>query len=696
METDAAQRALQCAAHNAVAAARVLPSTFRGAVSRVEEQHQEYRRAAYVIESRAVRLDVAAAHRTRKADAGSCPDPKRVDPWKVDPRSLPGETRRVAVCPGCEGSKKEVCSPCGGHGSVRCGECGGGGRVMGQRGPKNCPSCRGTGARRCNGCNGRGLVTCSPCEGLGRVWAWLEIDESRRTQVLAHPKSGAATLHEELEHPLDLERDPSMFPSALVSDTGWGLDMPGGLAPELIVGIDPFSDRIAARRLQVFRSAVFHCHYELLTGSGAVQVAGRRPQVLPESQWSPWRRRWVWSLAAGALTLLLAIVYRSAFASRAEWFAMHPGADAVLQLGFAAALLSVAAMAGYCLPSRARAWLRFRLPIAGVAGTWLWMLLIWLTATPSAESVRAGARQGDFEAARREARAIEVVDGPTEELRLAVEELEAAEAEAERLRRLALDEEHLHRVEQAGSVSLAAAEAARPWEFEDNREAAIRGLLQRADTELEELVGLQNRGGLESLAKAIAPFDQARAERIGSYEALAEAFQCRRNGDMRCVLRALAAVRVAKGDTAVGAALDESRQAARKELERRLEEPLLGKSAELDARQDRLRDLLEDAEIYRKLTGEPPPVDEKALRRQLGTVERSLEREEEREEARRLREEKKAAREKVREEAARIRAEAAAERRADRVECCDGTLSPSCRYSQGSLRGCCSHHGGVC
>jgi len=36
------------------------------------------------------------------------------------------------------------------------------------------------------------------------------------------------------------------------------------------------------------------------------------------------------------------------------------------------------------------------------------------------------------------------------------------------------------------------------------------------------------------------------------------------------------------------------------------------------------------------------------------------------------------------------------QRLSDRVECCDGTISPSCRHSQGSLRGCCSHHGGVC
>ena len=29
------------------------------------------------------------------------------------------------------------------------------------------------------------------------------------------------------------------------------------------------------------------------------------------------------------------------------------------------------------------------------------------------------------------------------------------------------------------------------------------------------------------------------------------------------------------------------------------------------------------------------------------------------------------------------------------VRCCDGSASPGCYYG-GSLRGCCSHHGGVC
>ncbi|KYF91870.1 hypothetical protein BE20_13485 [Sorangium cellulosum] len=42
--------------------------------------------------------------------------------------------------------------------------------------------------------------------------------------------------------------------------------------------------------------------------------------------------------------------------------------------------------------------------------------------------------------------------------------------------------------------------------------------------------------------------------------------------------------------------------------------------------------------------------------------------------------------------------EAAEERRQAslRVQCCDGTISPSCLCGRSSYRGCCSHHGGVC
>jgi hypothetical protein len=47
-------------------------------------------------------------------------------------------------------------------------------------------------------------------------------------------------------------------------------------------------------------------------------------------------------------------------------------------------------------------------------------------------------------------------------------------------------------------------------------------------------------------------------------------------------------------------------------------------------------------------------------------------------------------------EAAQARAEKAAVRADASLRCCDGTDSPSCTCGQGSKRGCCSRHGGVC
>lgn len=704
MTTGIQDLALARAAKEAGAVAHILPSTFHAAVTRVEGHDQEYRRTAYSIESRTVRLGVATAHGTKKADIGPRPDPSRVDPWQVDPRTLSDSTRTVAVCPACEGTKKRTCETCGGVGQLRCGECGGGGRVAGQRGLKSCPSCRGKGTRRCTTCNGKGQNKCDVCDGLGRVRAWLEVETSRSTQVRAFPLTGPALLHGELAQASDLDRDPGLFPFPLVSDTGWGSSMPSGLEPELIVQLNPFTDRILARRLQVFRSTVFHCHYEILTGAGVVRVAGHPPQVLPESEWGPWQRRWLVALGVGVSMLVAMGVYVAAFVNRAEWFARQPAPVTIGTLGFVAAVLAGVAAAGYCLPRRARDWPRVRLPLAGVVGAWAWMLLLWIVVTPSPEGVRAAMQRGDLAAAEREAVAVEAVEGSSEDLVEARADLEAAEAEAERQRRQALDDEHLARVERARSVAATAAEVGAGWEFDATRQLAMEHLLRRADAELEALVERNDGDELRQLAETIARFDEARAARARSRSTLAEVAVCRRAQDYPCVVEALGRVQVASGDTAIASALEQAREGARTELDARLREPSFEKSTPMDERKRLLEALLEDAKAYETLTGRSSPLDEEGIQRRIDEAERALEREREAEDKRLEREARKAERAAKREEARRTREEAAAarRRRPDRptwgsgaVECCDGTLSPTCTYGR-SLRGCCSHHGGVC
>lgn len=706
MTTATPEQALACAAATARSAAHILPSTFRAAVTRVDQHQQEYRRTAYVIDSRTVRLGVATAHGTKKAQIAPRPDPRGVDPWQVDPRTLADTTRAIALCPSCEGTKKRPCSPCGGIGQVRCGACGGGGRVAGQRGLKNCPSCRGHGTRRCSVCNGKAENKCETCEGLGRVRAWLELEASRRTEVRAHPLTGPVALHAGLTNEADVERDPSLFPFPLASDTGWARTLPPGLGPELIVTIDPFTDRIASRRLQVFRATVFHCHYETLTGAGVVQVTGLPPQVLPESQWSPWQRRWLVALAAGGLMLVLTTLYIGRFTSRAEWFAHHPIVPPIGFLGFVAALLAIAASAGFCLPRRARGWARFRLPLLGLAGAWACMLLLWLGISPSPEGVRAAIERGDLQAAKREAAAVEADHGASDALLVAVQELNAAEADAELRRRQALDDEHMQRVERSTSVAGAAAEVAAGWELDEARQKATELLLQRADTEMAELFERHEAKALQQLAERLAPYDEPRASRARARQALSEAFACQRHAAFACVAAALERANVAADDPIVASASEELRRAAQAKLEESLKEPSFDKDTPAEVRRDALQVLLDNAKAYADLTGRASALDEEALRRQLAGVERTLEKQRKVAEAEREREakdaerkerdaERKAERAARREEARRARAEAAERRREDRVVCCDGWVS-GCRQSQGSLRGCCSWHGGIC
>ena len=704
MTTDASHTALRHAARRAWSAVRILPSTFRAAVTEIREERQQYRRAAYLIDSRHVRLRTCAARGSRTSEIRPCPDPRLVDPWTIDPSGLPGQTRVLTVCPGCGGNKKVACARCGGAGQLGCRTCGGGGRVMGQRGPKSCPSCRGKGTRRCDGCHGQGKVACSACDGLGRVQAWLEVEQGRRLEVKAHPRTGVALLHPELETGGDLDRDPGLLPVPLLSDTGWGRELPAGLGAELLPSFDAHADRIASRRLQVFESAVHRCGYRLVTGGAEVQVCARPLELLPESEWDPWRRRRYLAVGVGALVLLCTLGYHRAFTGRAEWFAQHAIVGSFLPMGALSAVLATLAAAGLCLPRRAWGWLRVRLPALAIAGIWAWMGLSWLRVQPSSEGARASIQRDELDAARRELRALEVV-GVDDPIAFAevVDSLEARAAELEQQRRRSLDDEHLARVERAGTTSLAIAQLEQPWEHEDSHEAARDLVLARARAELQAMLERHDGRGLGELADAIAPHDEDLAARARSRRKLCEAHACRANGEWRCVVAALAEIDPREGDAEVEQALVLARDQAREGLRERLaEEPSHG-DASLEQQRDAQTARLADARAYLELTGEEPPVDIHEIEGRLATLDRKLEQRRKKEEAQRLREERQAARAARKTEEREARAarkakerEARAAQQADRVQCCDGTTSPSCRYSQGSLRGCCSWHGGVC
>ncbi|MEX1361893.1 MAG: hypothetical protein AB1Z98_02135 [Nannocystaceae bacterium] len=675
----------------------MLPSTFRATVTSVTEGRQQYRRAAYLIDSRHVKLWTRAASGTRKSEIRPCPDPRAVDPWQSDPSTLPGQTETVTTCPPCRGTKKVTCGSCGGPGQYACGNCGGGGRVAGQRGPKNCPSCRGKGTRRCDGCNGRGTVTCPTCEGLGRVRAWLTIEQARRLEVRAHPTGGIARLHPGLESGEDLERDPGLLRVPLVADTGWGRELPPGLGAELLPNIDSHADRIASRRLQVFESDVHHCHYRLVTGSAQVLVCARPLQVLEQSVWTPWRWRRFLSLGVGGLVVVFTIAYLRAFTGRSEWFAQQASADLIMPMGLLSAVFAVLVAAGMCLPKAAWGWVRVRLPAIAFAGIWAAMGLLWLGVQPSVDGIRASIEHGELEAAHQEIAALEAVGvDDTQSLGAVIDALDATEAELERRRRRSLDDEHLDRLRRASATPLAVAVLEQPWEYEDSRDAATDIVLAQARAELEDSFERHDGRGLQALADAIAPYDAQLAARARARQRLCEVYACSANAEWRCVVTALAKVEPVEGDSEVEQALVQARNEASEGLLARMSTDPTDDNASLEHNRDALDARLTNARLYTELTGEPPPFSVNELEQRIGTIERKLDKKRKQEETQRRREEQRQARAARKADERADRAAARAARRADRVQCCDGSPSPSCRYSQGSLRGCCSRHGGVC
>ena len=68
-------------------------------------------------------------HRGRKRISDPSITPDQVDPWCADEKQLAEDSRHVAECPTCDGSKKIDCNTCTGSARVGCVECRGTGQV---------------------------------------------------------------------------------------------------------------------------------------------------------------------------------------------------------------------------------------------------------------------------------------------------------------------------------------------------------------------------------------------------------------------------------------------------------------------------------------------------------------------------------------------------------------------------------------
>jgi hypothetical protein len=672
----------------------MLPGTFRDVViGRGVEQHS-YHRVAYEIERRVVQLQLAPAPGSRQRDVQWLPDPASVDPWGIDPVSLPHSSRALATCPTCEGEKKILCGGCSGEGRITCGTCGGYGRVSGQRGPKNCPRCRAQGTVRCPQCS-RGWVQCSSCRGVGRVTAWLAVEAARSIQIRAFPAGGIATLHENLESLQDFDRDRSAYRIALLSDTGWTHAQAHGLRPELEATLDRFADRCLRQRIQHFGSQVHLFTYTTGTAEGTVRVSGNPPAMLPESNWGPLRRRIGLSMFAGALMLLFALLLTGAYLGRAEWFREHGHAGPIALLALLAAAITPRVIAGLWLPSSRRTFRRTILPVLLWGCLLLGILPLWFVGGPSLDSVHAALAASDVDEARLELAAIERLAPSTPGVDAAKTRLLEVEAERRYQEDLAHDRAQLERIEHAGNAVVATELFARAWRTNEFQPQALETVLATAREDLATSFEQNDEDRLRKLAAAIQPLDPTLAAQAESRAVLARATTCQANEDLACAASNLREWEPAEGDESAIHRADAFRSLLSAELRTVIESTTLD-DENLAARKRALERTLDLAKHHEALTGASTAPSVASLESQLGKTTRNLQVEQEKAEKARAKRQRAEEAKERRAAAARRQAEARQRQLSDRVRCCDGTLSPSCRYSRSSLRGCCSHHGGVC
>lgn len=669
-------------------------------VTRRDAEVQSYRRVAYQIARRTVALQFTPAPGSRAKDLRALPSPAGVDPWGVDPAALPSASEALCTCPVCAGAKKVACPTCGAVGRVPCEECGGVGKVRGQRGVKNCPGCRGQGARKCGACT-KGMVECQPCGGVGRVRAWLELREQTFVQVRAHPLAGVAALHKRLLVPEDLDRPPSDFRVPLAEDSQWIDPLPERLGPELGPELDAVAERVRRMRIQRFASTVYRFTYATRSSEGHVSVSGEPPAALPDSAWGPlWRRLAVVVGAAAGMFFAGGVVVGN-YVQRAPWFATEGNAGPMTWLVLVATLATGIACAGQWKPAAVRRPLRSSISAWIVAAAWVLLVACWHVGGPTLAEVERAIERGTLAAAQAEIDALMAVGETSPQLAEVRARLAAAEAAEQQRRALAADEVHLAEVRDAPFAAEALERLGRPWNTPEVEAQARELVLRRAAEELAPRTQAEEDAALERLADLLKQYDASLAAQARVRGHLARASKARKRANFAAAVAEVEGLDTT-GDEAAAALLAGLQQAIDVDLRRAIDDAPL-EEGDLSAQRQTAAAALANARLFESRTGASASHTADALQLRLDRLEKAIERERERaEEAERRRlaaEErarKKAEAAEQRRQAAEAQAAARQARLADRVRCCDGSLSPSCRYSQGSLRGCCSYHGGVC
>jgi hypothetical protein len=636
----------------------------------------------------------SAPYRGRERFVGGRPlDTSSLDAYNPPP-DLRSRSSYLSLCQRCGGDGRIECTSCGGAGRVSCASCEGEGKVYGfaKNGARrllNCKDCKGKATLLCGGCS-KGQVECVSCERTGRLEHWLEVEGGARdadiqvepdgdqTRAFVWGKDGVPASDEDIvkdarvvcsvsrDRQLGLDDLPTSIPDS------WRSAHWQGIQARLQPG-----ERIVAQTLTLLEVPSIEVAYAL-DGKQAqsIELEGLRllaPPISTDALFTS-RARSLKRLAIG-LALVPALI-AGVYAFRGSYYFKPELAGILLGSVLAAAIIYVVFWHA-SLGRTARKWLLAAIP--PIAASTVLAFLV----EPSLSHADDLARSGRLDEAKVELEAL-------------------GDEGAAQLARVQAD---LRMRELAGAKTCKAARAvAEAIDVEPQRTQAFARVNALGMAEAMSAISSDAVDGVDAalacLTEAVRTGPEARA--LAARAKVLVANRCILAEDWECAIqRSADAAQLdprSEGNAVRDKALAAIRVASNKALTASKTEKDLASRVRLQ------RTALDLWSRFLVVEGGADPPDIAALKIVAGHDQQALARAEEAARVRREAEEKRHEAEAERRRIAAERAEQrrlAEEERRERasepksVKCCDGSLSPSCMCG-GSMRGCCSHHGGVC
>lgn len=488
--------------------------SFVDSVVDVDVRTETYDRLLTLVERRRLIVDFAPAKGARRktGELHDLPDPARHDPFAADPKHIAEQTRVPCLCPHCDGSGHTKCRKCLGTGHVDCRFCRGTGRVD----EKVCPTCQGAAVAPCPSCTS-GRVRCATCEGGGRVFAWLRLEVQILERVTVEGDPGGIAAHANVRLPSDFEGGPGKWKNDLYFDSGLVPDI-DGLDESLLPELDARTERVKSMRFQGFSSGVHAVRYATPLGSGAIEVAGNPPVVLPSSQKGPLRLRRNLLLALFASGVVLSVMVAYGRMSLHPWMREHGGASVLFALSLVGSLAGTVALGALLVAPKARRLVRILAPalvavlFGGAAGAYS------KVRRPSVDHAKALASGGDLRGAREELAAVIALG------------LDPAAKAAD-------DELHRRELDRAPTVAEKVRVAELPFWDEAQKAEAAALVRTAAQTSLDEALPSAGPDALFALGDALRPIDPALALRAYDTGAQRRVADCLRTGELVCEFR---------------------------------------------------------------------------------------------------------------------------------------------------------------